>query len=56
MEKFGNDQRECVLDEIFYGKPVQVVECVGDVLAELGVSENPGSRVLDVLESIQEFV
>ena len=53
MERLEGEKKELVLDAELDGEPVKVDEGGGDVLPGLGTCEDPGSRVLYMLESVQ---
>ena len=50
---FVGEQKDFVGDAGFDRQPVQTGEDGGDGLPRLGAGENPGSRVVDVLEHVQ---
>lgn len=55
MESFVGEQEEFVGDTVFDGKPVEALEGGGDVLPGFGPSKHSGSRVLDILQTVQVF-
>ena len=52
MQRFIGAKEEFLLDQ----KSVEVNEGWGDVLPGLSGGENPGSRVLHILKSVQDVV
>ena len=55
IERFIGQEENFVRDAWFKWEPVKADESGGDVLPGLGAGEDPGSRVLHILEPIQGF-
>ena len=55
VERFIGQETNFVGDVGFDWEPVKLDECGGDVLPGLGAGEDPGSRVLHILEPVQGF-
>ena len=56
MEGFIGEEEEFVGDAVFDGKPVEMFEGGGDVLPGFGPGEHSGSRILDILQTLQGFI
>lgn len=54
MEGFEGEEEYFVLDAVQDGEPVEILEDWGDVITGAGVSEEAGSRVLDILQFIED--
>ena len=52
MQCFVGGEQHFVVDPLFDGQPVEVMEDWGDVVSGAGVGEKAGSRVLYMLEFI----
>ncbi len=55
MKGLVGEEEDFVHDMGLDWEPMEMDENRGDVLPGLGASENPGSRVLDILEPVQGF-
>ena len=55
MEGFVSEEKEFELDALWDREPVEVLEDRGDVVTGTGMGEQTGSRVLNVLEFIEDF-
>ena len=55
MERFIGQEENFVIDTWFNWEPVKADESRGEVLPGLGAGENPGNRVLHILEPVQGF-
>lgn len=55
MEGFLREEKDFELDLLWDREPAEVLEDGGDVVTGAGVGGQVGSRVLDVLEFIQDF-
>ena len=55
IEGFVREEKDFVLYPLWDRKPVEVLKNRGDVISGAGVGEQASSRVLDVLEFVQDF-
>ena len=55
MQCFVGGEQHFVVNSVFYGQPVEVVEDWSDVVSGAGVGEETSSRVLDMLEFVKDF-
>lgn len=53
MQGFVGDEEDLEVDALLYGEPVKLTEDGGDVFSGAGVSEQPGGRVLNILQFLE---
>lgn len=51
----GEEEEEFEVDVLWDGEPLEVLQVGGDTVTRVGVSEETGCRVLDVLGFTEEF-
>ena len=55
VESFVCEEEVFVVDAVLYQEPVKLDENRGDVVRWFGTGDDPGGRVLDDLQSVDEF-
>ena len=55
VESFVCEEEVFVVDAVLYWEPVKLDENRGDVVRRFGAGDDPGGRVLNDLQSVDEF-